>query len=230
MSSIRPARTSRHCGVTRIPMVTSSADRAANTCTSEVSVPSTWIKAKAKGRSTGCRGVGAGTHAHDRTVPPGPTSNNSGSTDSPVSGSYSSGGKRTRPPEVRQARRRWRRRPSANPPTTGPRVREYGNSNVVVILRATLTLEVEHASGGSGNIPRVSSEWKLIDYVDEAWLGAGCVQAGLAGLPAIQAMRTVSAEGAANTVARGSASRTRSAALACWTRRGGPPGLSGGAR
>ena len=118
-----PERVSLQRGATRMPVAMASIDPASTACTSVVSAPSSWMRAKAKGWSNGCCSVGADTQVQDVTVPAGPTSTSaSWSSSAPVSGSHSSGGHRTRSP-LRMPRIRCSARPLRNAPITGPRDR-----------------------------------------------------------------------------------------------------------
>src|SRR5262249_32873798 len=126
----------RQRGCTRIPVDMRSMFSTSTTCTIVESAPSGLISANANGWSSGCFDVGSSTHVHDSTVPAGPTSTMSVRA-SPVYGSYSSGGTRTCPSCVRMPRILCSRSPARNAPTTGPTVREYGNSSVLLVVLVT---------------------------------------------------------------------------------------------
>ena len=122
-----PSRSSAHTGSTRMPVDIASGVPASTAPSIGVSAPSGRISAHAKGRSSGCFGIGVRTHAHVVTTPAGPTSTISWRS-SPVTGSYSVGGTSTRPSAPLMPTRIPSRRPVRNAPTTGPVVRLNGYS------------------------------------------------------------------------------------------------------
>jgi hypothetical protein len=119
MSVIRPTRSAFQRGATRIPSDIEPGEPASTAWNRGVAAPSRRMKAKAKGRSSGCCSVGSGTQVHDSTVPAGPTSTRSGANSAPVLGSHSIGGTST-PSRQRIPRIRFSVSAVMNAPTTGP--------------------------------------------------------------------------------------------------------------
>ena len=166
MSAIAPIRSAagRNRTVTRSPVARASGPPLSTTWSIAVSAPSRRMSAHANGFWSGCLGSGLATHAHDSTVPPGPTSTSS-PVSSPVFGSYSVGGTMTEPPDPRTPSSLPSRSPVRNAPMTGPTEREYGYSMWCSACSASLSAipilplapvfpefpEVEHISVLSAN-------------------------------------------------------------------------------
>ena len=123
-----------------MPVRMASTEPASTACSIEVSAPSGFTSAHAKGWSNGCRSWGSNTHAQVVTSPPGPTSTISVSS-SAVTGSYSVGGTITWPWLPLMPTSTFSRRPVRKAPMTGPVVRLKGYS-ITIGARST------SASGG----------------------------------------------------------------------------------
>ena len=123
-----PSRSSRHCRLTRMPVLIASGPSTNTPCSIGVSAPSRAIIAQANGWSNGCWARGSPFQVHVVTVPDCSTSTNSVS-GSEVMGSYSSGGHSTEPSASLAPSTIPSRSPVRNPPTTGPVVRVNGYSS-----------------------------------------------------------------------------------------------------